>query len=201
MMIVGLTGGIGSGKSTVTEQFSKLGVPIIDTDIIAREVVEPEQPAYHAIIKEFGKAVLTKNNQLNRAALKQRIINNESEREILEGILHPIIYQHVESQIQQLTSEYCIIVIPLLVETGRYMAILDRILVVDVPVAEQIARTSRRDGLDKPVIEKLISIQASREDRLSIADDVIENDKGREELSLAIQEIHAKYLKLCNKTP
>jgi len=199
MMIVGLTGGIGSGKSTVAEQFSKLGVPIIDTDVIAREVVEPDQPAYHAIIKKFGKTILAENKKLDRAALKQRILNNDDDRIALENILHPIIYQHVESQIQQLNSQYCIIVVPLLVETGRYMAILDRVLVVDVPISEQITRTNQRDGIDKPTIEKLISIQASREDRLSIANEVIVNDKSPEELSIATQEIHAKYLNLCEK--
>ena len=199
MMIIGLTGGIGSGKSTVADLFADLGVPIIDTDIIAREIVDIGKPAYHAIIDKFGSEILTTSKELDRAALKQRIVNDEHQRKILEAILHPRIFENVETQLQQLNSNYCIVVIPLLVEKSSYSNILDRVLVIDTPESEQIRRVSRRDNMDKLTIEKLISIQATRNKRLAAADDVIINDKGLNELQAATLQIHDKYMNLCNK--
>ena len=200
MMIVGLTGGIGSGKSTVAELFAGFGVPVIDTDVIARELVVPCEPAYHAIVKHFGKGILTANQELDRTALKQRILNDDHQRQALENILHPVIHETVAARLQQLDSDYCIVVIPLLVEKARY-TMLDRILVVDTPVAEQIARISQRDGADTSTIEKLIAIQASRDERLARADDVILNDQGLPELTAATRQLHDKYMNLCNKMP
>jgi len=199
MMIIGLTGGIGSGKSTVADLFADLGVPIIDTDIIAREIVDIGKPAYHAIIDKFGSEILTTSKELDRAALKQRIVNDEHQRKILEAILHPRIFENVETQLQQLNSNYCIVVIPLLVEKSSYSNILDRVLVIDTPESEQIRRVSRRDNMDKLTIEKLISIQATRNKRLAAADDVIINDKGLDELHAATLQMHDKYMNLCNK--
>ena len=199
MMIIGLTGGIGSGKSTVADLFADLGVPIIDTDIIAREIVDIGKPAYHAIIDKFGSEILTTSKELDRAALKQRIINDDNQRTILEDILHPRIFENVETQLQQLNTSYCIVVIPLLVEKNSYTNILDRILVIDTPESEQIHRVSRRDNMDKSTIEKLINIQATRNKRLAAADDVIINDKGLDELHAATLQMHDKYMNLCNK--
>ena len=199
MMIIGLTGGIGSGKSTVADIFAQLGVPIIDTDIIAREIVEIGKPAYHAIIDKFGTEILTASKELDRAALKQRIVNNDHQRIILEAILHPRIFENVETQLQKLNSYYCIVVIPLLVERDHYANILDRILVIDTPESEQIRRVSQRDKMDKSTIEKLIRIQANRNKRLAAADDVIINDKGLDELHAATLQMHDKYMNLCNK--
>ncbi len=195
MMIVGLTGGIGSGKSTVAELFAGMGVPIIDTDIIARDLVEIDKPAYLDIVKKFGNDILLPNRTLNRAVLKQRILNNEQERLILEDILHPLIQQAVIKQIELVTGSYCIVVIPLLVEKAHY-PMLDRILVVDTPVSQQIKRIADRDGLENASIEKLIAIQATREQRLNAADDVIINDHGLPELKAATQQMHDKYMKL-----
>jgi len=199
-MIIGLTGGIASGKSTVANLFAELGVPVIDTDVIAREVVEPGQPAYQAIIEQFSDSILAADKQLDRAALRQRILTNDDERIALEGILHPIIFQTVKDRLQQLDANYCILVVPLLVETGRYTAMLDRILLVDTSVGEQKNRLSQRDGATASSIEKLIAIQATREERLSVADDVILNDMGLDELAHSTRQLHDKYMNLCNKT-
>ena len=200
MMIIGLTGGIGSGKSTVADFFADLGVPVIDTDIIAREIVEIGKPAYHAIIEKFGSEILTPSKELDRALLKQCIINDDSQRAILEDILHPLIFQDVETQLQKLNARYCIIVIPLLVEKNSYASILDRILLIDTPESEQISRVSQRDNMDKPTIEKLMSIQATRNERLAAADDVILNDSGVSELRAATLQAHDKYMNLYDKT-
>ena len=199
MMIIGLTGGIGSGKSTVADLFAQLGIPIIDTDIIAREIVEIGKPAYLAIIDKFGAEILTSSKELDRAALKQRIVNDDHQRTILEDILHPLIFESVETQLQKLNTNYCMVVIPLLVEKSSYTNILDRVLVIDTPESEQIRRVSRRDNMDKSTIEKLISIQATRNKRLAAADDVIKNDKGLDELKTATLQMHDKYMNLCNK--
>ena len=199
-MIIGLTGGIASGKSTVANLFAELGVPVIDTDVIAREVVEPGQPAYQAIIEQFSDAILAADKLLDRAALRQRILTNDDERIALEGILHPVIFQTVKDRLQQLDADYCILVVPLLVETGRYTAMLDRILLVDTSVGEQKNRLSQRDGATASSIEKLIAIQATREERLSVADDVILNDMGLDELAHSTRQLHDKYMNLCNKT-
>jgi len=199
-MIIGLTGGIASGKSTVANLFAELGVPVIDTDVIAREVVEPGQPAYQAIIEQFSDAILAADKLLDRAALRQRILTNDDERIALEGILHPVIFQTVKDRLQQLDADYCILVVPLLVETGRYSAMLDRILLVDTSVGEQKNRLSQRDGATASSIEKLIAIQATREERLAVADDVILNDMGVDELAHSTRQLHDKYMDLCKKT-
>ncbi len=195
MIIVGLTGGIGSGKSTVADLFKSMGVGIIDTDVIARELVEKDKPAYREIIKQFGVEILLPNNELDRATLKQRIINNNDDRLILENILHPLIQKIVKQQIKSVSGHYCIVVIPLLVEKANY-PMLDRILVVDAPVNEQIKRVRQRDELEIADIEKLIALQASPEQRLNAANDVIRNDQGLDELRTATQQMHDKYMKL-----
>jgi len=195
MIIVGLTGGIGSGKSTVADLFESMGVGIIDTDVIARGLVEKNKPAYHKIVKQFGNEILLPNKELDRAALKQRIINNENDRQILENLLHPLIQQTVKEQIKLLTGHYCIVVIPLLIEKANY-PMLDRILVVDAPVSQQLERVRQRDELKIADIEKLIALQASPEQRLNAANDVISNDEGLDELRTATQQMHDKYMKL-----
>jgi len=195
MMIVGLTGGIGSGKSTVADLFAKLGVSIIDTDVISRELVEINKPAYLNIVKYFGNEILLPNHELDRAALKEHIINSDEERTYLEELLHPLIQHVVKERIDEATGHYCIAVIPLLVEKANY-PMLDRILVIDAPVSQQIERAAQRDNADISDIKKLIAIQTSREQRLAAADDVIINDKGLAELSAATQQMHDKYLKL-----
>jgi len=195
MMIVGLTGGIGSGKSTVADLFAKMGVAIIDTDIIAKALVGINKPAYLDIIKQFGDEILLPNRELDRALLKQRIINNSDERIALENILHPLIQEKVKAEVNTATGKYCVVVIPLLVEKANY-PMLDRILVIDTSIEHQIARASQRDDLQRTDLKKLIAIQATREQRLAAANDVIDNTQGLAELATATQQIHDKYLTL-----
>lgn len=194
MMIVGLTGGMGSGKSTVADYFASQGIDVIDTDLIARELVKPGLPAYQSIVQHFGQGILKADHELDRAALKQRLINSSDDRARLENILHPLIQQQVEQRLQTVTGHYCIVVIPLLAEKANY-PMLNRILVVDCPVALQKQRIRQRDGLDESSIEKLLAIQASREQRLALADDVIPNDGDINALTTAAQKIHEKYMK------
>jgi len=195
MIIIGLTGGIGSGKSTVAELFEKLDVAVIDTDIIARELVQINTPAYQEIVKQFGDEILLQNHTIDRAALKQRIINNEEQRLKLEAILHPLIQQQVTNRIKTLRGHYCIIVIPLLVGKANY-PMLDRILVIDAANSLQIERVSQRDGMGSSNVEKLIALQATREERLALADDVIVNEQDLVNLRNATQKMHDKYMKL-----
>lgn len=195
MIIIGLTGGIGSGKSTVAEFFSKKGIVVIDTDVIARELVEFNKPAYKKIVAQFGNDILLANRSLDRPTLKQRIIDSDEERLQLEAILHPLIQLEVKEQIKTATGHYCIVVIPLLIEKANY-PMLGRILVVDSPVTLQIERITQRDSLDIARINKLIDIQASREQRLAAADDVIVNQGSLAELHSAIEQMHDKYMNL-----
>lgn len=195
MIIVGLTGGIGSGKSTVANLFAKLGTAIIDTDVIAKELLELDKPAYLDVVKCFGDCILLPNREIDRFSLKQRIISNNEDRSNLENILHPLIQQIVKKRIKLATGSYCIIVIPLLIEKNNY-PMLNRILVIDATVNKQIERVRQRDGLTQSDIKKFITLQASRQQRLDAADDVISNDQGLAELTAATQLMHAKYLKL-----
>jgi len=195
MIVIGLTGGIGSGKSTVANIFSELGVPVIDTDIIAREVVEPNQPAYQAIVEQFGSSILTQTQTLDRANLRKRILNNDDDRLTLEGILHPIILETVKTRLKQFNNQYCIVVIPLLIENNRY-TMIDRTLVIDTSIEKQLERASQRDSVSKSDIERLIAIQANRDERLAAADDVILNEQDMHTLRTATLAMHDKYMNL-----
>jgi len=197
-MIVGMTGGIGSGKSTAANLFARHEVPIIDTDIIAREIVEPGMPAYTAIVEHFGNDVCNNDGTLDRAQLKQCIVNNDTEREYLESLLHPKIRTSVIQQLKQLDCCYCIVVIPLLIEKGNY-PMLHRTLVIDSTSDEQIRRARQRDKLDILAIEAILAIQASREQRFAKADDVIENSNGIAELEAKVSQLHEKYMAICHQ--
>ncbi len=199
LLRVGLTGGIGSGKTTVCNYFIKHDVPIIDADIISRKVVEPGAPGLNNIIKEFGTSVLTKNHQLDRVLLRKLIFNNFEQREKLNSILHPLIYKEIDRQIYTLSAPYCIISIPLLIETGgdKYV---DRILLVDTEVESQLERASARDDSDQTQIGKIVHSQTSRESRLSVVDDIINNDGNLEELEKCVDNLHQFYLDLAKKT-
>ena len=197
-MIVGMTGGIGSGKSTAANLFARHEVPIIDTDIIAREIVEPGMPAYTAIVEHFGNDVCNNDGTLDRAQLKQCIVNNDTEREYLESLLHPKIRTSVIQQLKQLDCCYCIVVIPLLIEKGNY-PMLHRTLVIDSTSDEQIRRARQRDKLDILAIEAILAIQASREQRFAKADDVIENSNGIDVLEAKVSQLHEKYMAICHQ--
>jgi dephospho-CoA kinase len=192
---IALTGGIGSGKSTIALKFQQLGVPVIDSDIIAREVVQPGSSCLHKIIQEFGSEVVTSSGNLDREALRAIIFKDHKAKTKLEHILHPEIYEEIENQISKIQYPYCIIVIPLLIETNS-MNRFDRILVIDAPESEQKIRASKRDKTSSIEIEKILNSQASREQRLEYADDIINNNSAIEILDESVNQLHKKYLEL-----
>lgn len=197
---IALTGGIGSGKSTVASLFQKFGTVIIDSDVISRDIVRPDSPCLDAIVNEFGSDLLTNEGTLEREKLRNIIFNNNEAKTKLEGILHPVIYQEIEEQISRVDYPYCLIVIPLLIETqaiDRY----DRILLVDINKKLQIERASNRDKTSTDIVEKIIKSQASRKQRLKYADDIIDNNVGIDELNDTLLKLHYKYLKLSNNNP
>lgn len=197
MLVIGLTGGIGSGKSTVTDLFARLGVPIIDADVIAKQLTSPKQEAFENIIKHFGSDILDQNGQLNRKRLGQIIFQNNQERQWLEKLLHPEIERQMHEQIKQLSTSfpYCIAAIPLLIEVHPY-SFIDRILVIDIPEPLQIERVMARDHLSKKEVSHILSSQTSRENRLAKAHDVIINTGSLADLTEQVKSLHQQYLKM-----
>lgn len=193
--IVALTGGIGSGKSTVADEFATLGATIVDADIIARQVVEPGKPALDAIRLRFGDAMLNTDGSLDRAALRQRIFSSPAEKQWLNNLLHPLIHQETQAQFQVASAPYILWVVPLLVENGLQQQAL-RILVVDVDKETQLARTLARDGISRQQAENILAAQATREQRLAYADDIIDNSRCPNELAPQVAELHRQYLEL-----
>jgi dephospho-CoA kinase len=200
MLIVGLTGGIASGKTAASEHFRRLGVPIIDADQLARELVEPGREALREITEAFGPGVLTPSGQLDRAGLRGRIFAEPAARKRLEAILHPRIRTAMRNRIHQLAAPYVVLVIPLLLETEQ-TDMVDRLLVVDIPESLQRTRLSARDGSDSDQVERILASQASRRQRLEAADDVIDNSRDLLHLERAVLELHHKYLGLAEGDP
>ncbi len=195
MLVIGLTGGIASGKSTVAKLFADLNVPIIDTDQLAREVVAPNQAAFKAIRDHFGQDILDTTQHLDRKKLRTRIFNDPAERKWLENLLHPLIRDLTAAKLAQIAAPYCMIVIPLLVESAAN-PLIQRILVVDVPRATQKQRLLQRDAATAEQVEQILAAQASREQRLAKADDIIDNSDNIEELKKQIKKLHHCYLEL-----
>nr|8SBN_A Chain A, Dephospho-CoA kinase [Klebsiella aerogenes KCTC 2190]8SBO_A Chain A, Dephospho-CoA kinase [Klebsiella aerogenes KCTC 2190]8SBO_B Chain B, Dephospho-CoA kinase [Klebsiella aerogenes KCTC 2190]8U94_A Chain A, Dephospho-CoA kinase [Klebsiella aerogenes KCTC 2190]8U96_A Chain A, Dephospho-CoA kinase [Klebsiella aerogenes KCTC 2190]8U97_A Chain A, Dephospho-CoA kinase [Klebsiella aerogenes KCTC 2190] len=195
---VALTGGIGSGKSTVADEFAHLGVTVIDADIIARQVVEPGTPALLAIAERFGPQMINDDGSLNRRRLRERIFAHSEDKAWLNALLHPLIQQETRRQMQASTSPYLLWVVPLLVE-NRLTDKADRILVVDVPKETQIERTIRRDGVSREHAEHILAAQATREQRLAAADDVIENMGSADAVASHVARLHDKYLMLASQ--
>lgn len=195
MLIVGITGGIGSGKSAVTQTLSNLGITVVDADIVAREVVEPGSPALTEIAKHFGADILDAQGQLNRAKLRQIIFADAEEKRWLEALLHPIIRTETSKQLKQSTSAYTVLVAPLMLETDQYQ-LVDHIVVVDLPESLQLSRTMARDNNDKAQVEAIIKAQISRQERLARADTVISNDADLEQLKVKVQVLHQQLLEL-----
>ncbi|MHB1060383.1 MAG: dephospho-CoA kinase [Thiobacillus sp.] len=201
MFAVGLTGGIGSGKSTVADCFAALGVPVIDTDVIARALTAPGGAALEAIRAAFGATVMQADGTLNRAVLRRRVFADSAARHQLEAILHPRIRQGVAQKLATLTAPYALIVIPLLVETGDYRDVLNRVLVVDCPEAVQIARVMARSGLAHGEIKAILAAQAGRAERLAVADDIIVNTVSLGALRAEVAALHQRYLALAAAAP
>lgn len=200
--IVGLTGGIGSGKSTIADLFAELNVPIIDADIVARQVVEKGSPLLAQINQHFGHSILTETGELNRAKLRQIIFDNEQEKSWLNNLLHPAIRQTMLNQLNQITAPYVIWVVPLLIE-NQLTEFCQRILVVDVTPEIQLERATARDNSKIETIKSIMQSQVDRQTRLSYADDVIENtlplSQNSEKLKAQIKLLHQKYLALAEQ--
>ncbi len=197
MLVVALTGGIGSGKTTASRLFEQLTTPVIDADVIARLLVEPGMPALDEIKQQFGSSVEADDGTLNRARLREIIFNDSEKKQRLESILHPPVRQEMKRRISLLSAPYCIIAIPLLVEGGQ-LEIADRILVIDTPEALQLQRAMQRDHQSEAEIRAIISSQASRNARLAVADDIIHNDGSLEHLQQQVTALHQKYLSIAN---
>jgi len=195
MLKVGITGGIASGKSTVCELFSHYNVPIIDADVIARELVEPNQPAFTEIVSTFGASILNNDGLLNRQALRTLIFSDPESKQALENILHPRIRQQLVIRSSSLNVDYCLMAIPLLVES-HWQEDVDRVLLVDIEAQSQLKRLHLRDQISNSEAQSIIDSQCSQAQRLAVADDVINNDKPIDCLQKTVSELDQKYREL-----
>ena len=195
MLVIGITGGIGSGKTAVTDEFSKLGITVVDADIAARTVVEAGKPALNEIALHFGKEILLPNGELDRAALRVIVFKQPEQRKWLEKLTHPLIREEIINGLKQAKSSYVILASPLLIESNQYK-LTHRVLVVDTPEELQIKRTVKRDNNNEEQVRAIINAQSSREKRLSFADDVVVNDQDLSYLHSQVNVFHERYLKL-----
>ncbi|MFI0414909.1 MAG: dephospho-CoA kinase [Candidatus Thiodiazotropha sp.] len=197
MLVIALTGGIGSGKSAVASHLESLNVPVIDADRLAHQLVKPGSPALLEIQAAFGDDLLDANGALDRSALRKIVFDNPQQRKRLEGILHPRIREAMKSWLANQSAPYAVLVIPLLFETGQ-MSLADRVLVVDCDESLQIERVLARDEISREQIRQIIASQVDRQTRLQGADDVIENNGSLEALIEATEGLHRNYLKMGN---
>lgn len=198
MYIVGMTGGIGSGKTEVARIFAEYGVPIVDVDDISHELTTTGKPILKDIAKAFGEEVLNSDGSLNRATLRQKIFANDTARKSLEAILHPAIYDKAMEVLQKNASApYQILAIPLLFESERYLKTINRSLVIDTEPSIQIARASKRDGLSQEAIQRIIDVQMPREQRNALADDIIANNGSMTDLREKVRQLHERYINTC----
>jgi dephospho-CoA kinase len=203
MLQVGLTGGIASGKTVVAEMFSALGAALVDTDRVARDVVAPGEPGLIAVTNAFGEGILTAQGTLDRTGLRRRVFQDPSQRQRLEAILHPLIRAQTLLEMENLRKRehpYCLIAVPLLVETG-FQALVDRVLVVDCPRNIQLERLMGRDHQTRAEAENILAAQASRDSRLQVADDIIDNSGSLEETKRQVEQLHQCYLQLADALP
>lgn len=198
MFLIGLTGGIGSGKSTAAQHFRNLGVDVVDVDAVSRSVTAAGGAGIDAVREAFGDEAVDASGAMNRAYIRELVFENPSERKRLEGILHPIIQRESLKALEAATSPYCIVDVPLLFESGFWKAKADRILVVDVPQEVQIERVKLRSGLTEERILSIIRAQTSRGDRIALADDIVSNTLGKEDLQRAVGLLHQKYLSMAD---
>jgi dephospho-CoA kinase len=195
MLTIGLTGGVGCGKSTVAELFQRNGVPVVDADDITRDLTAADAPALSRISSVFGDDVLFADGQLDRRKLRRMVFDQPEARQQLEGILHPLVREEIRARVREVSTPYCLVVIPLLVESSM-TDLVDRVLVVDCEEADQIARVTVRDQCSVDDARAIIATQASRQSRLAIADDVIVNAGSLDELKIVVQRLNQRYFEL-----
>ena len=195
MLKIGLTGGIGSGKTTAANLFGGKNVPLIDADVIARALVEPTEPAFAEIVNYFGQGITDTRGHLDRAKLRDIVFDSPKHKKALEVILHPLVFEEMTAQIKEFGAAYCILSIPLIIENNR-QDFVDRILVIDCPVALQMARVTQRDNLNKQQLRGIVDAQSSRWQKLHTADDVIVNDGALAKLEQQVNRMHQLYLSL-----
>ena len=200
MLVVGLTGGIASGKSTAAAFFRARGVPVIDADQVARDVVAPGTPGLAAVADAFGSDVLQADGTLDRRRMREIVFADPTERRRLEAILHPLIRDEIRARLDQVRGPYCILDVPLLVESPALRALAHRVLVIDVPAELQVVRLMQRDGMTAAQCEAMLAAQASRERRLEGADDVVDNAGDMTALQRQLESMHARYLRLAGRT-
>jgi dephospho-CoA kinase len=194
-LVIGLTGGIGSGKTAATDAFAALGIAIIDADIIARDVVAPGAPALALISEHFGADFIQADGALDRSKLRQRVFANENDKQWLNACLHPKIRQAMQQAIAKVSSPYCILAVPLLIE-NKMQSMVDKIVVVDCPESMQLSRALARDGSDPDTIKSIMASQASRQERLSQADHVLDNSQSLAFLHAQVKQLHDNFLAL-----
>lgn len=195
MLIIGLTGGIGSGKSVASDKFKSLGITIVDADVASRTVVEPGKPALKEIEDHFGSGIITAEGKLDRNNLREIIATDPEERKWLESVTHPKIGEQITKEISESTSVYTLFVAPLLLETNS-QEMCSRVVVVDVPKDVQIQRTAKRDKVSPNQVEQMVAAQMEREKRLEKADDVLLNSGTIEDLEKQVEELHKKYIQM-----
>ena len=195
MLIIGLTGGIGSGKSVASDKFKSLGITVVDADVASRTVVEPGKPALKEIKDHFGSGIITAEGKLDRNKLRETIATDAEERKWLESVLHPKIGEQITKEISESTSVYTLFVAPLLLETNS-QEMCSRVVVVDVPKDVQIQRTAKRDKVSSNQVEQMVAAQMKREKRLEKADDVLLNNGTIEDLEKQVEELHKKYIQM-----
>lgn len=197
-LVVGVSGGIGSGKTTVTDLFAERGVDVIDADVIARQVVEPGTAAFSAIVDKFGQTIVQRDGSLDRAKLRELVFNNNDSKDWLNQLLHPAIREQMILQTQQAKSAYCLLSVPLLVENKLHQ-LVDRVLIVDVQESTQLQRAVARDQSNQQQIESIMKAQANREQRLAVADDIIDNNGPTKDLPEQILLLHKRYMQIANE--
>ena len=197
VLTIALTGGIGSGKTSIASIFKSLGVPIIDSDTISKEIILPGKPCFKDIVNEFGEEILTNKGTIDRYKLRDIIFNNDKARIKLENIIHPVVFKNIDTEISLINYPYCLVIIPLLIET-KSTERFDRILVIDALESLQFERIVKRDDISPILIKKIIKTQVKRKERLRYANDIIVNNDKIMNLNKSINTLHKKYLGLSN---
>ena len=197
--VIGVTGGIGSGKTVVSDHFASLGVPVIDTDVIARQIVEPGQAALHELIKVFGQKIVLKTGYLDRDELRRLAFASKENKTMLDQITHPAIRKETVGQIQNANSLYCLVVVPLLSADSSFLESMNRVLIVNACKEARVQRVQKRSGLARDEVERIMQTQLSDEQREQFADDIIVNDKTIEETQNAVEQLHLKYIELAEE--